>query len=375
MRNLVLLVSAQAAANLLPALDPFIKPERAVLFVTGAMKERAANLAAALMEAGVKTREVSLSDEHDFARTQAEFHAFASGMEGEELAINLTGGTKLMALAAFTVADAYGWRAFYLDLDTDEVVWLETGGELQTKRQRLGQQLRLTSYLKGYGFHVEQLAKPQEQIRHRELLKALILGIEGLGPALGAVNVLAKGAAGALQAKLPPENLRPQKFELLLDDFERANILSREGDAVRFASEEDRHFANGGWLELHVYQTLSAVHGEIGIRDKAVNLQLKDGSGVRNELDVAFLSKNRLFVIECKTARLDGAGGAEKANDTLFKLSELARRVGGIGTRSMLVSYRPLNRAERQLATALGVEVVAVNDLARLGERLKVWCK
>jgi hypothetical protein len=40
----------------------------------------------------------------------------------------------------------------------------------------------------------------------------------------------------------------------------------------------------------------------------------------------------------------------------------------------MLVSYRPVKPAERQLAEALHVEVVAVTELARLGERLKRWC-
>jgi hypothetical protein len=373
MKILVLLVSAQAAANLLPALDRGLKPETAVLFVTKAMKQRARDLAAVLNEVSVKTREVELKDEHDFEHMQADFQAFADSMAGQEVAVNLTGGTKLMALAAYTVAKAYHWQALYLDLDTDEVIQLETGA-LKSQRRAIEQNLRLSHYLRGYGFRVESPRRPQEQTRHRDLLRGLILGIEGLGPALGAVNLLAAKAKDSLEASTAFVQPQPQKLESLLDDFHRAGVLHREGAAIRFVSEDDRLFANGGWLELHVYQTLAAVQGQIGIRDKAVNLQLVDGNGVRNELDVAFLSRNHLFVIECKTARMSGEGGADKANESLFKLAELARRVGGIGTRSMLVSYRPVKPAERQLAEALHVEVVAVTELARLGERLKRWC-
>ena len=64
---------------------------------------------------------------------------------------------------------------------------------------------------------------------------------------------------------------------------------------------------------------------------------------------------------------------ASKANGTLFKLSELCRRVGGLGTRGMLASYRPLGDAEKKLAKALGIEVVASGELTRLSERLRRW--
>jgi hypothetical protein len=66
---------------------------------------------------------------------------------------------------------------------------------------------------------------------------------------------------------------------------------------------------------------------------------------------------------------------AGKANDTLFKLSEICRRVGGLGTRGMLASYRPLGDSEKKLAKALGIEVVAGCELNRLDERLKRWVK
>ena len=52
-------------------------------------------------------------------------------------------------------------------------------------------------------------------------------------------------------------------------------------------------------METHAIRTVSALKGELGLRDRAANLVVLDRNGVKNELDVAFMARNRLFVIEC----------------------------------------------------------------------------
>ena len=63
----ILLVSAQAAPNLLATLDPALKPQEVVLMVSAKMQPRAQDLEAVLREAGVKTTQIALANEHDFA--------------------------------------------------------------------------------------------------------------------------------------------------------------------------------------------------------------------------------------------------------------------------------------------------------------------
>jgi hypothetical protein len=367
----VLLVSAQAAPNLLPALDPELKPGEAILLVTGKMALRAAALESVLREAAVKVSRVTLDDEHDFAALEKVLLDLAASRDGEDIALNVTGGTKLMALAAQSVAQLAGWRVFYVDVDTDEVIWLGK----ETQRKKLVAQLRLPHYLKGYGFHLEQgIERPPTDRRHNELLQTLVSQVGSLEAPLGQLNYLAQQAEDkrSLNIELSPEQQDSRSLEALLRNFESAGVLESKGNKVRFTSEQDRSFTKGGWLEQHVYRTVSTLHGELGVRDKAANLIVVDEHGVKNELDVAFLARNRLFIVECKTARMDNAR-AGKANDTLFKLSEICRRVGGLGTRGMLASYRPLADAEKKLARALGIDLVAGNELNRFGERLKCW--
>ena len=369
----VLLVSAQAAPNLLPALDPELKPKEVILLVTGKMAARAASLEGVFSEVAVKVTRVTLDDEHDFDALEKVLLDLAASRDGEDIALNVTGGTKLMALAAQSVAQLAGWRVFYVDVDTDEVIWLGQG----TQRKKLVAQLRLPHYLKGYGFHLEQgIERPSPDRRHNELLQAMISQVGSLEVALGQLNFLAQVAEEKkrLYIELSPEQQDSRSLEALLRNFETAGVLTVEGNKIRFSSEQDRSFTKGGWLEHHVYRSISALHSELGVRDKAANLVVADLSDVKNELDVAFLARNRLFVIECKTARMDNAR-AGKANDTLFKLSEICRRVGGLGTRGMLASYRPLADSEKKLAKALSIEVVAGGELKQLDERLKRWVK
>lgn len=369
----VCLVSDQAAANLLPALDPTLKPQEVVLLVSSKMQRRADDLDAVLRETGVRTSRRELPNEHDPAALEAVLLEVASDHEGRSVALNVTGGTKLMALAAQSVATAANWAVFYVDADTDEVIWLAP----KAGRQRLSQQLRLRHYLRGYGFTLpEGTPRPPNERGYDELLRTLVTQAGNQALPLAQLNWIAQQAEDKrrLQVQLTEEQADSRALEALLRDFEKAGALRVEARTLTFASEVARDFVKGGWLERHVFQTLAGLKAELGVRDDALNLQVEDADAVRNELDIAFLARNRLFVIECKTGRMDSPQ-APKANDALFKLAENCRRIGGLGTRGMLVSYRPLGDAERRLAKALNIAVVAATELAQLRDAIGKWVR
>lgn len=373
----IILVSAQAAPNLLPALDPELKPAEVILLVSAKMQARADALEKVLAQTGVKTSRVALANEHDFASLEStllDLVDLATERSEQSIALNVTGGTKLMALAAQSIAQEAGWSIFYVDADTDEVIWL---GKQAAPRRKLTEQLRLRHYLMGYGFELHNgVERPQPSQHHNELLDTLLLQIGSLEQPLSQLNWLAQLAEDkhALSVELTPQQQDSRSLEALLRIFENADVLRISGSRLIFADAAQLSFAKGGWLEHHVFRSVCGLTGELGIRDKAANLEVTDANGVKNELDVAFMARNRLFVIECKTARMDKPE-APKANDTLFKLSEICKRVGGLGTRGLLASYRPLRDAEKKLARALNIELVCGSELSRLDERLKIWTR
>ncbi len=382
MNTHICLVSQQAAANLLPALDPALKPQKIVLVVTRKMQNQAAHLQAVLKESGIKVERLELHNEHDSDQIANQLGDLDEHLQGDSVTLNITGGTKLMSVAAQLAADALGWSMFYVDADTDQAIWFSPK---EKPPQKLQEQLRLRHYLRSYGFDLaDKPQRPQASAAQKTLTQNLVTQVGSLEDAITTLNALAQDAENrrSLSVQLNAWQLDSRSLDVLLRDFEHADALTLKGDRLHFASEAARDFVKGGWLELHAIQAVHEVTGPLSIRDKAANLELIDTvSGTRNELDIAFMAHNRLFVIECKTARIDRPQGGDahantpKANDTLFKLSDNCRRIGGLGTRGMLLTYRKLRDPEMQLARALGITVVAGADIARLPEKLKHWVR
>lgn len=375
----VLLVSAQAAPNLLAALDPEMKPKEVILLVTDKMRKQAEALEKVFCKNAIKVVTVRIANERDFSSIENEILELAAARQEEKIALNVTGGTKLMALAAQTMAQEANWRVFYVDIDTDQVIWLGKDAE---QPRKLATTLRLGPYLQGYGFKVEKgdSGVIKNSGCFNELRQTLIKEADKLELSLSQVNYLAQQAENdkKLSISLSTVKQKGDGLKNLLLKFEQADVLTVRGDCVVFRNKESRAFAKGGWLEFHVFHTVSRLKEVLGIRDTEINLTVVDGKGVKNELDVAFMARNRLFVIECKTARMMDDTQKKKigkANDALFKLAEISHRVGGLGARGMLVSYRKIGDAAKGLAGALGITVIEGYELNRLDEFLKTWVK
>jgi len=372
MKTHICLVSAQAAPNLLPALDPGLKPQQVILLVSPAMQRAAQSLEAVFKETGIKTKIYPVPDVHKYSQIEDALLTLAAELEGQETYLNLTGGTKLMALAAQIVAQEAQWRSFYVDLDTDQVIWLNR----DSPPQLLEDQLRLRHYLRSYGFDLkEPPARPQSNAAQQHLTQTLVSLVGNLEKPIAQLNWLAQQAEerNQLTIQLSPEHQGDYQFVTLLKDFAQAGVFqfTANGSGIKFADQESRNYTKGGWLESYVFDCVTRVGTELRIRDKASNLKVIS-QGVENELDIAIMAHNRLFLIECKTARMDQPQ-SPKANDALFKLEGLCRRIGGIGTRGMLASYRGLRDSEKKLATALKIELVCGRELGQLDQHLRRW--
>jgi len=130
-------------------------------------------------------------------------------------------------------------------------------------------------------------------------------------------------------------------------------------------------------------QSLRAQHE--GLTDVATGVRVSFGgpdarngkSRDKNEIDVAFLYRNTLHLIECKTANLaqGGKGDDNKATEALYKMESLLK-LGGIRTRGMVVDYRgqlSSSEADLQRAQEAGIAIVsgaALKDLKGAISRL-----
>jgi hypothetical protein len=365
----VCLISAQATPNLLPVLDERWRPARVVLAASPQMQAEAHALRSVIQGKGigVKVDLLALPDAYDYASLTDSFLSFLARQEGQRVALNVTGGTKLMAVAAQEVFRANDQPVLYVNVETDEVIVLGQSA----RSQPLQAKLRVRDLLESHRFGVEQQQHPVVTAELRDLTARVIDHVGAAGRALGQLNLLAVQARGEpqLRANLNEAQRDSRSLAALLDLFASAGKLALKGESVRFINEEARAFINGGWLELNVYNTLRDLQGQHDrITDVAMNLKVQHPDGrTRNEVDVAFLYKNTLHLIECKTANLasEGAGGDDKATEAIYKMEALLK-LGGLRTKGMIVDYRGAlsdHAPNLDRARSAGIQVVSGTSL------------
>ena len=84
------------------------------------------------------------------------------------------------------------------------------------------------------------------------------------------------------------------------------------------------------------------------------------------------MANNKLHIIECKTKRLSGKQAGSAGTESLYKLDSISA-LGGLGTKAMLVTYRPLNTYDAQRARDLRIKVVQAAELQNLKGVLRAW--
>ncbi len=379
MKTHLCLVSAQPTPNLTPVLDPATRPRQVVLLVSRDMEKRAAWLAQVIEQKGVTVDHWPIDDPFDIEHVQQRvlelLDRLGEPLEEKSVALNATGGTKPMSIAAYEVFRLYELPIFYVHPERDRIVWLYPG---EWENRDLENRIRLEAFLAAHGAAVE--GQPGRNVPDRALLEVgrqIVEKIGGLQTALGRLNFLAAKAQRNLQATLS-SNERASVHELV-SLFASQGFLSRRKNTIRFRDEASRFFVNGGWLEYYVFDAVRRLRkNDPDIHDVARSIDIRRevrGKSVPNEIDVAFLRDNRLHLIECKTARLGGEGDDSPGAEVLYKLDSLADLVGGLKARAMLVSFRNIKKHDRRRAESLGIRLCAGEELQNLTGHLRQLVK
>ncbi len=375
------LVSAQATPNITPASDPAVAPRRVILLVSPDMRQRAAWLEEVLKRRGLKVDQWPIDDPWDVEQVQTRVLELLEherdALAEKRIALNATGGTKPMSIAAYEAFRAYELPIFYVHPERDRLIWLHPQ---DLPPRDLADRVKLDAFLAAHGAGVEgEPNRPPADTGNLALAETLVRDLARFVQPLKTLNWLAGSAEHGL-ISLPMDERQQGNATLqdLIDRFTRHDLLSRDGDRLRFSDETARFFVNGGWLELYVFEQLRRMpRADLPIQDLARGLPIfreVRGKPVRNELDVAFLADNRLYIVECKTRQWSAQGGGPGAG-ALYKLDTLKDLLGGLQARAMLVSYHDLPDHDRRRAADLGIRVCAGRELQTLHKALTDWVR
>ena len=381
----VCLVSAQATPNLIAAIDGQWRPRRVVLATSSEMGTTANHLEHVLKRHGIVIERLPIPDAYDYYGIQEAFVNFLVGQSGT-VALNVTGGTKIMAMAAQAAFHEAEAPVFYVNVQTDEILVL---GQRRPTAALSGK-VKLADFLEAHGYTFadgKRPAKPNVTREQSDLTLRIVDGVERFGPSLGQLNYLATHAKGSLIGKLDEGQLDSSALNEIVDLFVEGGHIYRENQHLRFASEESRQFVGGGWLEQHVFKSLSDLAGTRHFADYTLNMKISAPNGANlNEIDAAFLHQNTLYLIECKAANLaaPGSSGDDKGTEAIYKLETLLK-MGGLRTRGMLIDYRgrlsskngkgDRGRVEANFARAkaAGVCIVSGSEIKNLKNEISKW--
>ncbi len=331
------------------------------------MREQADFVARFADRRNVSVSRLDLDDDDPMAAGHA-LIGLAGQRQPDSLALNLTGGTKLMALGALEGARAADIPAYYMDTDRGRCLLL-SGPHVQSVA--LPEVCRVTDILEANGYGVLSKDTTPVPADIRTLTRKLVDGFGRISRVIPAFNAMAQEASQTVGYVLERRGWpTTEAFAELLVLFADVGMLTLGQDMVRFISSEACYFAGGGWLEAHVKAILHRLRANGRIHDHAVNVVAQNAKGVKNELDAALVSGNRLFVMECKTARMSAE---ERDADVSYKLDTLRDVLGGAMTRAMLVSYLPLSEARRRRCREYRIQVVAGGDIKHLEEKITQW--
>lgn len=378
------LISDQAAPSLLPILDPEFKPKEAVFLVSDKMKSNAEALAKVFKEKNVKVTLVRIENIYDFQEMENCFIDLIDQFDGQNIALNVTGGTKLMAIVAQNTFAMGGKPIFYVDSDNNQILFIRHD-EKEPKEQRipnkiLNCQIDLKTYLSAYGMVYKSVKQPLASERLLANLEPFIKQYDKYKDDIPLLNAYASESQKS-GFKVDFKHHKVKSLVTLLEELHHKDLLDFDNHRIDFRDTMHKDLLNGIWLEEITYKAIENIKS---IQDKALSLEVGNSSydqnkkqyalqnqGNQNEFDIAFIAKNRLHIIECKTQMMNKEGGL-KSEDILYKLEAL-KNYGGLMTKKCLVSYFEVPESVKNRAKELHVEIIQGKDLQRLREKIANW--
>jgi len=331
-----------------------------------------AGIKSVLSSRGIRCR--SMVVDFDTERLRQHFAALLEEYQSANLYLNASSGYKKMILIAFEQFNAYGYPIFMVDKFTDELYWLKNRANQPTDDHHLSHEIKINEYLKTFNTHVlNEGDKTPEPAISRELTHWLIRHIGNHDKHIAQLNYIAMMATKDNRYALDHHQINNQGLMTVLGQFEAAGMLTLRGRKLKFTDADARFYCNGGWLENHVYSLAYGMRkNRPHIVDIAKGLQVVRHNGtVKNEIDVAAMSHNRLHVIECKTRKFSKSDDDNAAaNTAIYRLDTLKNFAGGISSKAMLVSYQPLNSYSLSRAEDLGIYCCSHTQLRQLDNHL-----
>ena len=296
-------------------------------------------------------------------------------VDGEvEYIVNITGGNKVMALAAYDIFREIGQKVIidYMPLGRNEVIQFFPRKK-PIKIFHVHERLNVEEYLSSYGFKIQNKDKLQA-IKSRSSSRR-----DGSIWILNNYEQL-KGLLGFLYMQLGDKRKRVRYRMIATYDRSLSAIEKEMFTRNRFEiqdriinkdlTKDEIVYLTGGWFEEYVFNQVHELVQNGTIDDAMMGVKIESMSGASNDLDIVFVRNNVLHHIECKTL---GEGDKEKGiiRDTVYKRGAISTLLGKV-EKSIFTTLDQISEPVSQRAQDYGVKILSLEQVMDLKNRLRM---
>ncbi len=389
MRVYVAVLSGQLLPNIIPILmNP---PEQVMAIVSEGMQKAGKDqiFSDLLKQKGIPVTSiydapvVGYPDIREFAWKTAE--QITQAYPDADIALNATGGTKLMTLAMVDAFRSVTSRIEYTDTGRRVIEIIPTNQNASYVSEVMTQVLDIPTYLATQGFrYLRAVSDAPDWLDaaalRKSVTKHLAQHVVELGGFIGVMNALAGKALSSDGAELaqPTQKLDASKpvphgsWKQTLELLQKSDLIQWSAEdpyTITFPDVQAARFASGGWLEEYVWHTLRD--------DQLYDVRLgvegtwKRSGDSRNEFDVLATHFNAMLYVECKT----GFRSEENDSDLSYKTDSLGHGIRGLFGRTWVVSARKPSKNLLQRAELFGFQVIHPKEIPHLRHQVQQWAR
>ena len=339
MKTLICLVSKQAMANVIPAFE--MKPGKVILLSTSEEKNTAFNIQNVLLKNRINTEIYKdLISPYKLEKIQKAINKIIA-LKDSEFILNVTGGTKIMAITAFEVFKENNLKVIYYDPDHHQIIKLYPGHS----DEKVKLIISIEDYLLSYGYKIiEDLTNSGRAESKQKLFNAF--NETRFSEFIYFLDFIKKN----YQLNEPKiyRTIFDFRFNKNYDTVIITDLKSKQ--SIKYELSE---FKIGDWLEDFVYLKLK----NKGYDDIKYGVKIKNGKVV-NEIDVIASKDCRLCLFSCKSGKSD--------QYDIMQLEIIRKLAGGIFGKAGFFASINANKNLKERAKALNVELIDEKSLFNL---------
>lgn len=353
MKILFCIASKQTAQNINPLLT--INPDKVIVAITNEMKEYSQALLDEIKTSGFRVETVYIENESSLKALNEQFSKLVEDNIDDELIANITGGTKLMSMSLYQLFTNWGFRSFYCDFASSQLIWLDDESAISN----IGSKIGLKQYLRVHQFQIKNhLSLASIGKAQKDYANVLYRKLCTPNRYEATCQMIGKIHAHTTQNSLALNNFSFKNDELvIIKELQKTGLFYLDNGIIICDNADNKKFMNGAWLEFLVADRLRGDnHRDISLSVEISKSTKRAGSETRQEIDVMAMRDDKLVIIECKAKKWDTA--TQQASEAIYKLKALSG-LGGLNTLPIFVSLRDIPRSAKTRASEMGIQVIA----------------